>query len=158
MTEEKKKQEVETKKKEEALKEKEEHFAIARAVNLPISTKHSVEIAKFIRKKELNKAKMLLNEVLEHKKAVPFKRYNRDMGHKPGKIAAGRYPEKAIRYFIRLLNDAQANAENKGLDASNLIIAEIKADRGAQQWHYGRLRRRKMKNTHLFVKVMELEK
>jgi large subunit ribosomal protein L22 len=171
MTEEKKPKEqekVETKKEtpkkeepkkqpEKKLEDKQEHFAIAKAINVAISTKQSVEISNFIRKKHIQKAKMLLQEVLDRKKAIPFKRYNRDMGHKPGKIAAGRYPEKSVNEFLRLLNTVQANAENKGLDTKILIIEEIKADKGPQQWHYGRLRRRKMKNTNLFVKVMEKE-
>ncbi|MCD4759864.1 50S ribosomal protein L22 [archaeon] len=144
-------------KEEPKLVDKSEHFAIARSLSLPISTKQAVEISNFIRKKELQIARKLLQEVLDKKKALPFKRYNRDMGHKPGKIASGRYPEKAISYFIKILRTAEANAEDKGLDINNLIITELKADKGPQQWHYGRLRRRKMKNTHLYVKVMEKE-
>ena len=141
----------------EKLEDKGAHFAIARAENVSISTKQSVEITSFIRGKELEKAKRLLQEVLEQKRAIPFKRYNKDMGHKPGKIAAGRYPKKATTEIIKLLDTVQANADNKGLDKNNLLISEIKADKGAQQWHYGRLRRRRMKNTHLFVKVVEKE-
>ena len=151
------KKEVPKKQPEKKLEQNKEHFAIARAINVAISTKQSVEIANFIRKKHIQKAKMILQEAIDHKKAIPFKRYNKDMGHKPGKIAAGRYPEKSAQAFIRLLNTVQANAENKGLDANTLIIDEIKADKGPQQWHYGRLKRRKMKNTNLFIKVMEKE-
>lgn len=156
-TEEKQVEKVETKKVEAKQIDKKEHFAIAKSLNLPISTKQSVEISNFIRKKETSKAKMLLNEVLEHKKAVPFKRYNRDTGHKSGNIASGRYPEKAIQNFLKLINTAEANAEDKGLDSKNLIITEMKSDQGPQQWHQGRMRRRKMKNTHLSIKVMEKE-
>jgi large subunit ribosomal protein L22 len=155
--EEKTVEKVETKKVETKSEDKKEHFAIAKSLNLPISTKQSVEIANFIRLKETSKAKMLLNEVLEHKKAVPFHRYNRDTGHKPGNIAAGRYPEKAIQNFIILINSVEANAEDKGLDSKNLIITEMKADKGPQQWHQGRMRRRRMKNTHLSIKVVEKE-
>jgi len=108
----------------------EEHFAIARALSLPVSTKTSVEVASFMRGKEVKKVKRYLQEVIEHKKSIPFKRYNRDVGHK-------------------------ANAENKGLDVENLIISEVKANKGPGQYHYGRKRSRKMKNTHLFIKVVE---
>jgi large subunit ribosomal protein L22 len=156
--EEKTVEKVETKKVETKTTEKKEHFATAKSVNLPISTKQSVEIASFIRNRPLQKAKMLLQEVVEHKKAVPYKRYNRDTGHKPGKIAAGRYPEKAIACFMKLLNTAEANAEDKGLDSKNLMIIEAKANKGTQQWHQGRQRRRRMKNTHLSIKVAENEK
>jgi large subunit ribosomal protein L22 len=148
---------TETVKVEVKSEDKKEHFAIAKSLNLPISTKQSVEVSNFIRGKETSKAKMLLNEVLKHKKAVPYNRYNRDTGHKSGNIAAGRYPEKAIQNFLILINSVEANAEDKGLDSKNLIITELKADLGPQNWHQGRMRRRKMKNTHLSIKVMEKE-
>ncbi|MBS3172419.1 50S ribosomal protein L22 [Candidatus Woesearchaeota archaeon] len=133
----------------------EEHFAIARALSLPVSTKTSVEVASFMRGKEVKKVKRYLQEVIEHKKSIPFKRYNRDVGHKPGQVAAGRFPEKAISYYMKLINNVEANAENKGLDVENLIISEVKANKGPGQYHYGRKRSRKMKNTHLFIKVVE---
>ena len=133
------------------------HEAFARLENIPVSTKHSVEICSFLRGKELEKAKRLLQQVIDKKMAVPFKRYNRDVGHKPG-IAAGRYPEKATKEILKLLNLVQANAENKGLDRENLIISEIIANKGYQQMHYGRKRSRKFKRTHIEVSVQEIEK
>ena len=75
------------------------HFATVNAYALSISTKQSVEIASFIRNRKISQAKSLLSEVINKKRAVPFKRYNRDTGHKPGKIASGRYPEKASKEF-----------------------------------------------------------
>jgi len=54
-----------------------------------------------------------------------------------------------------LINNAEANAENKGLNVEDLIIVEVKANKGPGQYHYGRKRSRKMKNTHLFIKVAE---
>ena len=146
------KEEVKTPAKEEA------HFATAKSLNLPISTKQSYEIANFLRYKNLQKAKKLLEEVLKKKIAVPYKRYNRDTGHKKGKIAAGRYPEKASKSFLMLLNSVEANADDKGLDNEKLIISELRTTMGTQQWHAGRLRRRRMKRTHIYVKVEEAEK
>lgn len=137
--------------------EAKDHFAIAKSLNLPISKKQSYEIANFLRNKKLKKAKQMLEQVLQKKIAVPYKRFNRDVGHKPG-IASGRYPEKAAKEFLILLNSVEANADNKGLDSDNLIISELRSTQGTQQWHAGRLRRRRMKRTHLFVKVEESEK
>jgi len=141
----------------EKIEEPKEHFAIAKSLNLPISTKQSYEIANFLRGKELNKAKVILEDVLKKKIAIPYRRYNRDTGHKPG-IASGRYPEKASKAFLMLLNSVEANADNKGLDTGNLIISELRSTQGTQQWHAGRLRRRRMKRTHLYIKVEESEK
>jgi large subunit ribosomal protein L22 len=139
------------------VEESKEHFATAKSLNLPISTKQSYEIANFLRRKKLSTAKKLLEQVLKKKIAVPYKRYNRDTGHKPG-IASGRYPEKASKALLMLLDSVEANADNKGLDTENLIISELRSTQGTQQWHAGRLRRRRMKRTHLYVRVEESEK
>jgi large subunit ribosomal protein L22 len=134
------------------------HIATAKSLNLPISTKQSYEIANFLRNKELKTAKKLLQDVIDKKIAVPFGRYNRDTGHKKGKIASGRYPEKASKAFLMLLNSVEANADSKGLDNEKLVISELRSTQGTQQWHAGRLRRRRMKRTHLYIKLEESEK
>ena len=135
------------------------HFAIANSYNLQISTKTSVEIASFIRGKEVTKAKNLLKEVLQKKIAVPYKRYNDNVPHRRGKgIAAGRYPQKTTEHFLALINTAEANAQDKGLDVNNLVISEIKANQGTRQMHPGRHSRRVMKRTHLRIRVEEKQK
>src|SRR3989344_9677018 len=96
---------------------KDEHIAIVRGLDLPISAKISVEICRFIRGKTLTKAKYQLEQVLEQKIAIPYVRYHREVSHKPGKgLGPGRYPVKATKQFIQLLDSLQANAENKGLN------------------------------------------
>ena len=144
------------KKESPKVKSEKAHFASVNVKNLPISTKQSVEIAGFIRGKNLKKVKNLLQNVIDKKIAVPFKRYNRDVGHKPGKIASGRYPEKATGHFLVLLNSLEANAENKGLNVDALKLSEVIVNKGPGQWHYGRFRRRKMKRTHLEIKAVEI--
>ena len=97
---------VEEKKLEEKTKPKKEakdHIAYFKAIDLPISTKASVEICNYLRNRPLDKAKAILNQVINKKMAIPYRRYNRDMGHKPG-IAAGRYPEKAAKHILKVLN------------------------------------------------------
>jgi large subunit ribosomal protein L22 len=156
--EEVKKEKVKRKKEIPKVDSEKAHFASVNVKNLPISIKQSVEIARYLRGRGLAQSKAFLQDVIDKKRAVPFKRYNRDVGHKPGKIAAGRYPEKASGHFLLLLNSLEANAENKGLDVDTLIISEVIANKGPDQWHYGRLRRRKMKKTHLQIKAVEKEK
>ena len=56
---------------------------------------------------------------------------------------------------IKLLRQAQANAKNKGLDSTNLVINNILAKKAAQSWHSGRQRRRRMKRTHVEVTLTE---
>ncbi len=125
--------------------------------DLRISTKQCVEICSFIRNKNLLKTQKVLEEVIKKKIAVPYKRYNRDTGHKPG-IAAGRYPVKATTEILKLLKSVQSNAEDKGLDTNLLSITKSIANKGSDQWHAGRKRRRRMKRTHIQLEVSEIEK
>lgn len=125
------------------------------ARNLPISLKQSVEICSFIKNKTTAKAKSQLQQVIKKKLAIPFKRYNKDLAHKPG-MASGRYPEKASIYFTKLLNSLEANAEFKNL-STNLIITYASASKGNSQFHFGRQRRRKMKRTHIEIRAIEKE-
>jgi len=132
-----------------------EHAAKAVGISLPISRKTSVEVCAFIRNKSLDKAKALLQAVIDKKIAVPFKRYNRDVGHKKGRIAAGRYPQKTCKEIFKLLESVEANAQFKGLNTANLVIKSIIANAASRPWHYGRQRRRKMKRTNIEIVVEE---
>ncbi len=129
----------------------------AKAVGLalPVSLKKSVEICDFIRGKNLQKSINQLNRVINQEIAVPFKKFNSGgVGHRKG-MATGRYPIKTCMEITRILKDAQANAEHKGLSPSNLIIKHICAKQGSKSYHYGRKRRRLMKRTHVEVVVEE---
>lgn len=132
---------------------------MARALtkNLPISTKHAVEICNFIRKKSTKKAKAMLKDIIDKKLAVPFKIYKKDIPHRRGNIAAGRYPEKGASHILKLIEQVEANANNLNLNEDSLIIEHINANKAAQAWHYGRKRRRRMKRTNIEIVVREEE-
>lgn len=131
-----------------------ERMAVAIGRALPISTKHSAEICSFIRGLDLQKAKKLLEAVIKKKIAVPFKRYKRDIGHKPG-IGAGRYPTKASEAILHLLREVEASAQNKGMNTAKLKLIHIKANKAAKQLHFGRRRARTAKRTHVEIVVEE---
>ena len=133
-----------------------EHSAIVRGRNMPISTKHAIEISNAIRGKSVKASKEFLGKVLEKKVAVPFKRFNFDLGHKKGRIAAGRFPQKSTQHVLQLLNTLEANASNKGLDAESLYIKTIIPNKASTPQHSGRHTRRKMKRTHLEIIGEEL--
>jgi len=134
-----------------------EHQAQINGRDLPISTKQAVEICNFIRGKLTTKAKAMLQRVLMMKDAIPMKRFNKDTGHKPGRIAAGRYPIKATSEILKLIEGVEANAQNKGLDPTYLLITVIIANKASTPWRYGRQRRRKAKRTHINIVVDEVE-
>lgn len=111
-------------------------FARGKVNEVSVSPKHSIEIASFIRNKPVNEAIAYLNDVVALKKAVPFRRFNRDVAHKrglPGNWDAGRYPVKASRIYIRLLESVKKNAEYLGLDSEKLTIIHASANRGRAQ-------------------------
>jgi len=133
-----------------------ENMAFAVGKNLSISMKQSVEICSACRGKSTAAAKRFLAQVIIKKKAVPMKRFNRDTGHKPG-IAAGRYPVTAAKMIMSLIESAESNERAKGL-GSDLYIVYMVAHKASSPWHFGRLRRRKMKRTHVEVVLAEQEK
>jgi large subunit ribosomal protein L22 len=113
-----------------------DNIARGKANEISMSPKHSIEIAGFIRHKRLNDAIAYLNEVVALKKAIPFRRFNRNVAHKrglPGKWDAGRFPVKASKEYIRLLESVKKNAEYLGLDIENLEIIHVSANRGRGQ-------------------------
>ena len=133
----------------------EKNMAKARLNDAAVSTKVAIEICNMIRSRKLYTAKRILEEVSEKKRAVPYKRFNKDVGHKVS-IGPGRYPMKASKAILSLLKLAEANAQHKGLGQS-LIIHHLVANKGADQWHQGRQRRRKMKRSHIEVVLKEVE-
>jgi len=62
---------------------------------------------------------------------VPMKKYNRWVAHKSG-IGPARYPVKAAKAFLKILESAVANAEFTGKeDPDAMIIRVINAHKGA---------------------------
>jgi large subunit ribosomal protein L22 len=96
-----------------------------------ISPKHAREIAKMIKGLPIEKARDYLQEVVALRRAVPFRRYKNEVGHKsdPG-VMSGRYPQKAAKEFIKLLDNLEANAEYKGMDLDRLKIVSANSHRG----------------------------
>lgn len=93
------------------------------------SHKHSREVCRTIKGMMLTQAKEFLRDVMEKKKVVPFRRYQKKLGHHTGIVGAfaGRYPINAAEKTLKLLQQAQANAENKSLDVDRLQIIHAAA-------------------------------
>ena len=129
---------------------------MARAVGvaLPISFKLSVEVCNFIRRDTVKLAISKLEKVAKLKMAVPFRRFDFDLGHKR-KIGPGRYPVKVSKELIKLIQSAEANAQFKGLNTSNLAIAHLSVHRCGKSFHYGRQSRTIMKRTSVELVVEE---
>lgn len=98
--------------------------------NRRLSWKDSVEVARFIKGMKASKAKAFLEDVIRKKRAVPLKKFNDNRGHKHG-MGPGRYPVNVSLAFLELINSAEKNAENKGLNVKSLIIQYAFANKGA---------------------------
>jgi len=130
-----------------------EHYATAKLLSAPISTKQCVEISYYLRYENVDFAKAFLQDVIAMKKAVPYRWATKDLGHKAG-MAAGRFPQKAAGFFLQLLNSVEANAQFKGLNTSNLKITKLIANKASIPSSGGRSRHA-TKRTHLEIEVAE---
>jgi large subunit ribosomal protein L22 len=112
-----------------------EKTAKASGREVKVSHKHAREVCKAIKGMTLNNAKQYLRDVMDKKKPVPFTRYNKKAGHRHGltQASAGRYPQKTAKHVLTIIQGAEANAENKGLDVDRLRILHAAAYPGTKQ-------------------------
>ncbi len=122
--------------------------AIVNSFDLPISTRKSVAICKFIKGKKISDAIADLEQILVHKKAIPMRG---EIPHRKGKIMSGRYPKKTAEYIIKVLKSLSANASVNGLE--NPIIKESIANMASRP--YGRFGSIRKKRTHIKIIVKE---
>jgi len=115
-----------------------EKTAKASGRELKVSHKASREVCKAIKGKMLAEAKEYLRDVVAKKRAIPYTRYNKKLPHRHGIVNAfsGRYPIKASEQILDVLESAQSNAENKGLDVDRLRIIHAAAYQGVKMKRY----------------------
>lgn len=96
------------------------------------SPKKAREVCNKLKGMRLEDAKEYLIRVSEFKEAVPFKRHNKKRGHRKGleKWSAGAYPLKAAAEVYIVIENAEANAEYKGLDIDKVRIKHAAISRG----------------------------
>ncbi len=124
--------------------------AKAAGTNLPISFKHAVEIGKTVKGMKIGRAIKLLNDVIDKRRAIPFRRYNKDMAHKKG-IAAGRYPMKASKAVIKVLENAVTNAAQNNIDPEKARIVSFVCGRAISKERRSTRRIGRMTNVYIEV-------
>lgn len=127
-------------------------LSVARATNVDVHVKACFEICRTVRGMTAGAAVRKLEKVLlidsdrpdirAKADAIPYrlgsgnkkrKRSGPSMvGHRKGGMGPGRYPVKASRVVIKLLNSAMDNArhQHEDIDAEDMIITHIAAHRG----------------------------
>lgn len=108
-----------------------EQTAKASGRDLKISPKAAREICSAIHKMRLEEARRFLQDVIDEKRTVPYRRYKKKVPHKAEIEGwyAGRYPVKAAREIMKVLSSLEANAEDKGLYVDRLKIVHAAAQR-----------------------------
>jgi large subunit ribosomal protein L22 len=106
--------------------------ALASGRDLRIKPKHAREICHHIKGMKLETAKDCLGEVIALRKPIPMKRYRGKLAHRKELQGhdSGRYPQKAAKEILKILESVEANAEFKGLYADRLKIIHMAAHRG----------------------------
>ena len=100
--------------------------AKAYGYELHCSPKDSMNLAHAIRGMKTEDAKKYLQEIIDMERPLPAVFHNRKRAHQKG-IGPGSYPQKAAKYMLKTLANAENNAEYKGFDAENMKIASISA-------------------------------
>jgi len=110
----------------------------ASARELRVSPKHATEVCSTIKGMKLYQAKTYLQNVVAKKQPVPIRKHKKKIPHRRGlqKVYAGRYPVKAAQKVLQVLENAEANAEYKGLDMERLKIIYASAHPGMKIKRY----------------------
>jgi len=142
----------------------EKKVAKAIAKNQQVSTKYATEICREIRDKKVSKVEKRLQRIAKGKEFLPLRQYNKKVAHRKGNavsgVKSGRFPVKACNVFLKILESVKANADFKGLDSENMVIAHCFASRGfarrsmQPKGHIAGKRRRR-KSTHIEIIALE---
>ena len=101
----------------------------AKGKDLRTHFKNTFHVGRAIKGMLLHKAEEYLKEVLEHKRCIPYSRFDHSVGRCSAAIqfglTKGRYPEKSIKIVLNLLKNAKANAEAKKLNVEKLVIKNV---------------------------------
>ena len=109
-----------------------DHMARVSGRELRISPKAAREICRYVNHMDLHKAQVFLEKVVVKEQAVPYRRHRKEVSHKRGLQGwyAGKYPVKAAQQVLKMFDELNSNAEEKGLDTERLRIIHAAAHRG----------------------------
>jgi len=105
----------------------------AKGSDLRVHFKNTRETAAAIYGMSLKKAQKYLEDVIEHKQTIPFRRFTGGVGRsaqaKMHNAVQSRWPKKSAEFLLGLLKNAESNAELKGLDIEALHVSHIQVNR-----------------------------
>ncbi len=111
----------------------------SRGSYLRVSFKNTRETAMAIKGKGLLQAKTYLEQVLDHQRCIPFRRFCGGVGRTAQAKAEGstngqgRWPKKSVDAILGLLQNMESNAELKGLQPEALFIQHVQVNQAPKQ-------------------------
>ena len=128
---------------------------------LHCSRKDSRNLAYAIKGMKVPDGKKYLQEVKDQKRAVPAVYHKQKRAHQKG-IGPGSFPEKAAKYMLKILENAENNAEYKGFDPENMKITHASAYggrvvRGIMPRAQGRATAKNTRTTNVEIIIEEVE-
>jgi len=104
-------------------KEDEAKVARAQGYDMDISYKDLTNICAAIRGKSVDKARKILQDVIDMRMPIAYHKFNTGLGHRSQLGGQkGRFPKKECKAMQGILENAIANALTKGFDESILIV------------------------------------
>jgi len=135
--------------------------AKAYGYELHCSKKDSMNLAHAIRGMKTEQAKKILQEIIDMKRALPAVYHKKKVAHQKGAGPAS-YPQKAAKYMLKTLENAENNAEYKGFDVENMRITHISAYggriiKGVMPRAHGRATDKNESTTNIEIIIEEAE-
>jgi len=135
--------------------------AKAYGYELHCSRKDSTNIAYVLKGMKTANAKKLLQEIIDLKRPLSAVYHKGKLAHQKG-IGPGSFPQKAARYMIKVLENAENNAEYKGFDVENMKISHIstyggRVVKGMMPRAHGRSSDKNKRTTNIEIVIEEVE-
>jgi large subunit ribosomal protein L22 len=135
--------------------------AKAYGYELHCSRKDSANLAYAIKGMKVEDAKKYLQEIIDIKRGLPAVFHNRKRAHQKS-IGPGSFPQKAARYMLKTLENAENNAEYKGFDPENMKITHIstysgRVIKGIMPRAHGRATDKNTRTTNIEIILEEVE-
>jgi len=135
--------------------------AKAYGYELHCSRKDAQNLAYAISGMKTENAKKYLQDIIDMKQALPAVFHNGKRAHQKA-TGPGSFPQKAARYMLKTLENAENNAEYKGFDVENMKIIHIstyggRVIRGVMPRAHGRATDKNTLTTNIEIILEEVE-
>ncbi|MDJ0271807.1 MAG: 50S ribosomal protein L22 [Candidatus Caldarchaeum sp.] len=97
---------------------------------IDVSPKWAREVCEALKGLTIPEAKKLLEDVINKRRMIPYKRYRKKRAHHAETKGPGGYPIKVSKHLLKLVESLEANAEFKGLDPEKTKIVHAVSHKG----------------------------